>query len=58
MIMQNKPNLPNAQMTISFSLTKYYENKRLFSRRENKPKQTQFNALKEMVKNRLVLFDN
>ena len=40
-IMQNKPNFLNAQMNISFSLTKYYENKPLFGHPENKPKQTQ-----------------
>ena len=35
--MQNKPNLPDAQMNVSSALTKYYENKRLCRRGENKP---------------------
>jgi hypothetical protein len=48
--MQNKANLLNAQMNIIFSLTKYYEKERLCSRGKNKPNQTQFKALKEMVK--------
>ena len=39
--MQNKANLLNAQMNISFGLTKYYENKRLCRCGENKPKQSQ-----------------
>jgi hypothetical protein len=38
--MQNKANILNAQMNISFSLTKYYEKQRLCSRGE---KQTQSN---------------
>jgi len=42
--MQNKANLPNVQMNISFTLTMYYENKRLCRRGENKPKQTQTNS--------------
>ena len=48
--MQNKANLLDTQMNVTIVLTKYYENKRLCSRGENKPKQTQFKALKEMVK--------
>jgi hypothetical protein len=49
-IMQNKANLLDTQMSVSPVITKYYENKRLCSRGKNKPKQTQFKALKEMVK--------
>jgi len=36
--MQNKANLLNVQMNVTIVLTEYYENKRLFRRRE---KQTQ-----------------
>ncbi len=36
--MQNKPNFLDAQMNINTVLTKDYENKRLRTRRENKPK--------------------
>ncbi len=39
--MQNKPNLLDAQMNVSSALTKYYENRGLVRRGENKPKQTQ-----------------
>jgi len=35
--MQNKANLLDAQMNVSSVLTKYYENKRLCRRGENKP---------------------
>jgi len=49
-IMQNKANLLDTQMSVSSVKTKYYENKRLCSRGKNKPNQTQFKALKEMVK--------
>jgi hypothetical protein len=48
--MQNKANLLDTQMSVTSVKTKYYENKRLCSRGKNKPKQTQFIALKEMVK--------
>jgi hypothetical protein len=41
-IMQNKPNLLNTQMNVSSVKTKHYENKRLCSRKKNKPNQTQF----------------
>ena len=41
LIMQNKPNLLDAQMNTSSFITKYYENERLSRLRENKPKQTQ-----------------
>jgi len=40
--MQNKPNLPAPQMNVSSIKTKDYENKRLCSRGQNKPKQSQF----------------
>jgi len=39
-IMQNKANLLHTQMNVSTAKTKEYENKRLGSRGENKPKQT------------------
>jgi len=42
LIMQNKPNLLNAQMNVNKVLTKYYENVRLHRRGKNKPNQTQF----------------
>jgi len=42
LFMQNKANLPDAQMNISSLLTKYYENVPLRRRGENKPNQTQF----------------
>jgi len=45
--MQNKANLLNAQMNISFSLTKYYEKQRLCIRGE---KQTQSNPIKPNCK--------
>jgi len=35
--MQNKPNLLDAKMNVSPSITNYYENLRPYSRRENKP---------------------
>ncbi len=41
-IMQNKPNLPDAQMNITSVITKYYENKSNWKLGENKPNQTQF----------------
>ena len=40
--MQNKPNLPNAQMNIYLLLTMDYENISDWTLGENKPKQTQF----------------
>jgi len=44
--MQNKPNLPDAQMNVTSFYTKDYENKPPFGLRENKantkPIQTQF----------------
>ncbi len=39
-IMQNKPNLLDAQMNVSSSITKHYKNEQLCRRGENKPKQT------------------
>ena len=44
--MQNKANLLDAQMNVGSVITKYYENERLCTRRENKPKQTQFQRQK------------
>ena len=41
-IIQNKPNLPNAQMNVNKVLTKDYENDNAFRPHENKPNQTQF----------------
>jgi len=47
--MQNKANLPDAQMNVSSVKTKDYENVRLCRREENKPKtnpkQTQSNPI-------------
>jgi hypothetical protein len=40
--MQNKANLQDAKMNVTASITKEYENLRLFSRCKNKPNQTQF----------------
>ena len=40
--MQNKPNLPEAQMNVSSVITEDYENIRLHRRRKNKPNQTQY----------------
>ena len=40
--MQNKANLPDAQMNVNKVLTKHYENKSNWTLGENKPKQTQF----------------
>ena len=42
--MQNKANLLDAQMNVCSVKTKYYENKRLSRRGENKPNQTQFHT--------------
>ena len=42
LIMQNKPDFPDAQMNISSVLTKDYENVPLHRHRQNKPNQTQF----------------
>ena len=39
--MQNKANLQDTEMSLSPSITNYYENIFPFIRRENKPKQTQ-----------------
>jgi hypothetical protein len=40
--MQNKPNLPDAQMNVTYLITMDYENKSNWTLGENKPKQTQF----------------
>jgi len=45
-IMQNKPNLPDAQMNVTSSITKHYENARLRGREKNKPNQTQLQTLR------------
>jgi len=34
--MQNKPNLPDAQMNVNTVITKHYENERLHGLRQNK----------------------
>jgi len=41
LIMQNKPNLPDAQMNVTSTITKDYESTRLRGPRKNKPNQTQ-----------------
>ena len=38
LFMQNKPNLPDAQMNVTLTITKHYENARLRGREKNKPK--------------------
>ncbi len=43
-IMQNKPNLLNAQMNVTSVLTKDYENDNTFRLPENKANQTQYKA--------------
>ncbi len=43
-IMQNKPNLLDAQMNVSSVITKHYENKRLADMAKTKPIQTQYKA--------------
>jgi len=40
--MQNKANLLDTQMHVSFVLTRDYENESGFAAQENKPKQSQF----------------
>jgi hypothetical protein len=40
--LQNKANLLDTQTNVSSVKTRNYENKRFFRRRENKPKQSQF----------------
>jgi hypothetical protein len=56
--MQNKANLLDTQMNISSVTTKEYENKRLFRRPENKPKQSQFQYKKSSFKSKLLIFDH
>jgi len=56
--MQNKANLLDAQMNVSYCFNKEYENKRLFGRPENKPKQTQFQYKKSGFKSKLLIFDH
>ena len=58
LIMQNKPNLPDAQMNVTSTVTKDYENARLRGRETNKPNQTQFYPVrdpKEKFSNRVKL---
>ncbi len=43
-IMQNKPNLLNAQMNVSSVITKDYQNTHLLEHPKTNPKQTQFKA--------------
>ena len=50
LFMQNKPNLPNAQMNVSSVLTKDYVNIRLRRRFKNKANQTQFKANSKPIK--------
>ena len=42
--MQNKPNLPDAQMNVNTVITKDYENKSNWKLGENKANQTQYKA--------------
>jgi ribose transport system substrate-binding protein len=46
--MQNKPNLPDAQMNLNPYNTMYYENKSNWTFIENKPKQTQFQTQRRL----------
>ena len=55
--MQNKANLLDAQMNVSSVLTKYYENKPLCRRGENKPNQTQSPFLPPLIKSLLYRLD-
>jgi len=55
--MQNKANLLDAQMNVSSVLTKYYENKPLCRREENKPNQTQSPFLPPLIKPLLYRLD-
>jgi len=48
--MQNKANLPDAQMKVSSVLTKDYENDNTFRLPENKPKQTQLTKSQNELK--------
>ncbi len=48
-IMQNKPNFPNIQINISASYTKDYENAQFVGRRKNKPKQSQFQIVENLI---------
>ena len=48
--MQNKPNLLNAEMNVSYDYRKDYENKRLRRHRKNKPNQTQFEAQSKPIR--------
>ena len=50
LIMQNKPNLLNAQMNISTAVTMYYVNIRLRSRFKNKANQSQFKPNSNPIK--------
>ena len=44
LIMQNKANLLDSQMNVNCVITRDYENMLPFSRRQNKPNQTQFQS--------------
>jgi len=48
--LQNKPNLLNAQMSVTSFLTRHYEDFRLCFRRQNKPKQTQYQTQSKPIK--------
>ena len=48
--MQNKANLPNAQMNVSSVKIKDYDNEIVFRPRKNKPKQTQLVAAQPLAK--------
>ena len=50
--MQNKPNFRKAQANLNFYSQKDYENKSCLRARKNKPKQTQFQALPYLPKER------
>ena len=49
LIKENKPNSPNTRMDISTVYTKDYENIMLCGYRKNKPKQSQFQFVENLI---------
>ena len=50
LFLQNKPNLPNAQISVNSFLTRNYEDFQPYSRRQNKPNQTQYQTQSKPIK--------
>jgi len=50
LFMQNKPNLLNAQISVTSFLTSYYEDFRPYGHSQNKPNQTQFQSQLNPIK--------